>query len=63
MKRTLTPIITNSFITSYESKENGFVTQNINEATIPTIITHTSKPLRAFPRTITVKKLPPRIIM
>lgn len=63
MKRTLTPIITNSFITSYENNGNGFVNQNINGATIPTIITHTSKPLSAFPRTITVKKLPPRIIM
>jgi hypothetical protein len=62
MKTTLTPIITNSYITSYESNGNGFVTHNINNATIPTIITHTSKPLRTLPRTITVKKLPPRII-
>lgn len=62
MKRTLTPIITNTFITSYKNNGNGFVTHNINDATIPTFITHTSKPLRAFPRTITVKKLPPRII-
>ena len=59
VKRTLTPIITNSFITSYESNGNGLVTHNINNTTIPTII---AKPLRVFPGTITVKKLPPRII-
>ena len=59
MKRTLTPFITNSFITSYETNGNGFVT---NDATIPTIITQVSRPLRPFPGTLKVKKLPPRII-
>ena len=59
VKRTLTPIITNTFITSYNSNGNGLVTHNINNATIPTII---SKPIRVFPETIRVKKLSPRII-
>jgi hypothetical protein len=59
MKRTLTPFITNSFITSYETNGNGFVT---NDATIPTIITQVSRPLRPFTGTLKVKKLPPRII-
>ena len=61
IKRTLTPITINSFITPYESNGNEFVTQSIIGPTLPTIITQTSKPLTTYHK-ITIKKLPPKYI-